>query len=304
MNSLLKVMPNIEKYNNYIFDVKKGVSPIMLSGLTDAGKIHMAYSTRFYVEKPICIITYNELQAKRIIKDLDFFGETVRMFPKRDIVSFDFLTESKDILYKRISVLNNIVQKKNKIIVTTIEAAMQKMIKKESLYKNVLSLKVGDTYDLEELKEKLVLLGYERYDLIEGKGQFSVRGGIVDIATSKVTGVRIEFWGDEIDSIREFSISSQRTTEMLKETVIYPSYEFVLESDLDTVCERIGNKSYSKTQREKVNEDIAEIKNGEYLNKIDRYFNSFYEETNTLFCHVCKHDDCCQRSSERSHYQF
>ena len=89
------------------------------------------------------------------------------------------------------------------------------MITKESLYKNVMNLKVGDTFKLDELKEKLVLLGYERYDLIEGKGQFSVRGGIVDIATSINSGVRIEFWGDEIDSIRKFSIASQRTVQMM-----------------------------------------------------------------------------------------
>ena len=286
MNSLLKVLPQMSKYNDYIFNVKKGTNPIMLSGLTDTGKIHMAYSTRFYTEKPICIITYNELQAKKIIKDLAFFGETVRMFPKRDIVSFDYIAESKDTLYKRISVLNNIVKKQNKIVVTTIEAAMQKMIKKESLYKHVLSLKVGETYDLETLKEKLVLLGYERYDLIEGKGQFSVRGGIVDIATSKTHGVRIEFWGDEIDSIRNFSIASQRTTEMLKDVDIFPSYEFLLETDVDTICERIASRSYPASVREKVDEDIVEIKNGNFLNKIDKYFNEFYAETDTLLDYI------------------
>ena len=158
MNSLVKVMPNFKKFNDYIFDIKKGVNPIMLSGLTDVGKIHMAYSTKFYSEKPVCIITYNEMQAKRIIKDLAFFGETVRLFPKRDVISFDYVAESKDTLFKRISVLNQLVKNDKGIIVTTIEAAMQKMITKESLYKNVMTLKVGDTVDLEVLKEKLVLL--------------------------------------------------------------------------------------------------------------------------------------------------
>ena len=82
MNSLLKVVPNFKKFNDYIFDIKKGTTPIMLSGLTDVGKVHMAYATKFYTEKPICIITYNEMQAKRIIKDLDYFGETIRFFQK------------------------------------------------------------------------------------------------------------------------------------------------------------------------------------------------------------------------------
>ena len=217
MNSLVKVVPNVKKFNDYLSEVKNGTNPMMLSGLSDVGKIHMAYSTRFYTEKPICIITYNEMQAKKIIKDLAFFGEKVNFFPKRDIISFDYIAESKDELFKRIAVLNNIYNGKRRIIVTTIEAVVQKMITKESLYKNIINIKVGDNLNLDILKERLVLLGYERYDLVEGKGQFSVRGGIVDIATGSNNGIRIEFWGDEIDSIRKFSIASQRTTEMLEQ---------------------------------------------------------------------------------------
>ena len=282
MNTLVKVVPNVKKFNDYLFEVKKGTSPMMLSGLTDVGKVHMAYSTKFYAEKPICIITYNELQAKKIIKDFAFFGDTLKFFPKREILSFDYLTESKDILYDRISVLNSLQNNNCKIIVTTVEAAMQKMISKDSLYKNLIKIKIGDTLELQKLKEKLVALGYERYDLIEGKGQFSIRGGIVDIATSKSSGIRIEFWGDEIDSIRKFSIASQRTTEMLKEAEIFPSYEFLLETDVNTICNRIQERPYIGLAREKVEQDVAEIKEGNYLNKIDRYFDCFYENSNTI----------------------
>ena len=290
MNSLVKTVPNVKKFNDYLFDIKKGTTPLMLSGLTDVGKVHMAYSTKFYSDKPICIITYNEMQAKKIIKDLEYFGEKVKLFPKRDVISFDYIAESKDVLFKRISVLNKLVKNDKKIIVTTIEAAMQKMITKKSLYKNVMNLKVGDTFDLDELKEKLVLLGYERYDSIEGKGQFSIRGGIVDIATSVRSGVRIEFWGDEIDSIRKFSIATQRTVEMLKEIEIFPSYEFLLETDVNTVCERIAEKVYPVSVKEKVQDDIYQIKNGDFLTKIDKYFDCFYEETDTLLDYL--EDDC------------
>ena len=290
MNSLIKTVPNVKKFNDYLFDVNKGKTPLMLSGLTDVGKVHMAYATKFYTEKPICIITYNEMQAKRIIKDLAYFGEKVKLFPKRDVISFDYIAESKDTLFKRISVLNKLVKNDKKIIVTTIEAAMQKMITKKSLYKNVMTFKVGDTFDLEELKEKLVLLGYERYDTIEGKGQFSVRGGIVDIATSVRSGVRIEFWGDEIDSIRKFSISTQRTVEMLDEIEIFPSYEFLLETDVETVCKRIEEKVYPVSVRNKVSDDIKQIRNGEFITKIDKYFDAFYKETDTLLDYLP--DDC------------
>ena len=216
------------------------------------------------------------------MKDLDFFGESIDFFPKREILTFDYIAESKDLLFQRISVLNKIVEKKSKIVITTIEAVMQKMITKEKLYQFVMKLKNGDTISLSDLKERLVRLGYERYDLIEGKGQFSVRGGIVDIATSYESGIRIEFWGDEIDSIRKFSIMSQRTTEMLEEAEIFPAYEFLLETDLNTICEKIANKTYPNSVQEKVQTDIEQIKNGNYISKIDKYFDCFYEQTDTL----------------------
>lgn len=290
MNSLVKVVPNVKKFNDYLFEVKKGTKPIMLSGLTDVGKIHMAYSTKFYTDKPICIITYNEMQAKKIIKDLAFFGDKVRFFPKRDVISFDYVAESKDVLYKRIAVLNDLVKHDKSIIVTTIEAAMQKMIKREALYKNVLKLKVGETVNLDEIKEKLVLLGYERYDLIEGKGQFSIRGGIIDVATSSKNGVRIELWGDEIDSIRQFSIATQRTTNMIDDIEIYPAFEFLLEYDIEKVISKIEDNVYPVSVKEKVKEDIEQIRNNDYITKIDKYFDCFYEETDTLLSYLA--DDC------------
>ena len=95
-------------------------------------------------------------------------------------------------------------------------------------------------------------------------------------------GVRIEFWGDEIDSIRKFSIMSQRTTEMLEEVEIFPAYEFLLETDLNTICEKIAHKTYPNSVQEKVEDDIEQIKNGDYLSKIDKYFDCFYEQTGTL----------------------
>lgn len=182
---LLKTLPNFKKFKTYINDVKNNVTPIMLSGLTDAGKVHFAYATKFYSEKPICIITYNEIQAKKIIKDLKLYEEDIYYFPKREVLNFDYLAESKENIYSRINCLNNIYSKNAKVIVTTIEAIEQPIIPKEVLYKNILNLKVADTYNLNELKEKLMYLGYERYDLVESKGQFSVRGGIVDIAVSE-----------------------------------------------------------------------------------------------------------------------
>ena len=290
MNSLVKVVPNVKKYKTYLEDVKNKINPMMISGLTDSGKVHLAYSTCFYAERPICIVTYNELQAKKIIKDLAYFEDSVEYFPKKEILAYDYLTESKDSLFERIEVLNNIINKKAKVIVTTIEAVMQSMIAKETLYKNLLNLKVGQELNLDKLKETLINLGYERYDVIEGKGQFSIRGGIVDIAVNSKSGVRIELWGDEIDSIRKFNILTQRSTDMLEETSIYPAFEYVLENSIDQVCKKIEESKYAGVLNDIAEEDIEQIKSGDYISKIDKYFTFFYNKQESILDYLDK--DC------------
>ena len=282
MEDIIQNMPNVKKFNEYITDINNKVNPIMLSGLTDMGKIHLSYATKYYTKRPICIITYNEIQAKKLVKDMEFFFNNVVYFPKREILTYDYIAESKEILNDRIDALNKICNNESDIIITTIEAVSQKIIPKDILFKNMLEINLGESYDLEEIKEKLVCLGYERYELVEGKGQFSIRGGILDIATNGTNGIRIEFFGDEVDSIRTFSISTQRSIEMIKSITIYPAYELVLETSIEKVCDNIRSMNYEKYFEDRIEEDIKEIENGEYINKVDKYFNSFYSKSATL----------------------
>ena len=257
-----------QKFKEVLQDINNKISPIALSGLSDVGKVRILSEIHKQTKRPICIVTYNEIQAKKLVSDFNFFVNKVQYFPKREIASYDYIAESKDLPYERIEVLNKL--NNTNVVVTTIEAIMQKMPTKKLLYKNVLEFKVGSVYNLELLKEKLVLLGYERNDLVESKGQFSIRGGILDIGLSEKTGVRIEFWGDEVDSVREFNIASQRSTEMMEKITIYPANEFIVE-DIEIVCKKIQEK-YVNTE-----EDIELIKNGDYISKIDKYFNEFYD---------------------------
>ena len=277
MNDIVKILPNFKKFNDYISNVKDNTSPIMLSGLTDSGKVHFAYSTYFYAEKPICIITYNELQAKKIIRNLEYFENNINYFPKKEILAYDYLAESKDITYSRIACLNEIHKKQAKIIVTTIEAVSQKIIPEDVLYKNILELKIGDVINLEEIKQKLVLLGYERQDVVENKSEFSVRGGIIDVAISEKQGIRIELWGDEIDSIRTFDINTQRSLEKQENIKIYPAHEFLLDKPLEEVAKDIQD------QRDK-----EEVLEGNFTNKIDKYWNKFYNNPDNTFIDYIK----------------
>ena len=300
MNFLIKSLENLEKFSDYTSQIKEEKSPIVLSGLSSVGKIQLIEATKEYTDRNICIVTYNELQAKKIIKDLQYFSNNVVYFPKREIASYDYVAESKDLPYERIEALNKIYteltkrkNKKNKeqkgnrlIVVTTIEALMQKMISKDEIYNTVLEFKIGKDFEQEDLKRKLVNLGYERAEIVDGKGQFAIRGGILDIGTSKTQGIRIEFWGDEVDSIRSFSITSQRSLKMLEEAIIYPSHELIVTRNIDEICNEIEKNILENAQDEEIQknirEDIELIKAGDYISKIDKYFNIFYKEQSNL----------------------
>ena len=246
----------------------------------------MISATREFAKRPILVITYNEIQAQKILKDIKYFTDKVYYLPKKEIVTYDYVAESKDLPYERIETLNKMQEMRTGVVITTIEAVLQKMISKKALYKNTLNFKVGDSENLETIKQKLVELGYVRCDLIEGRGQFSVRGGIVDISVNEKEGVRLEFWGDEIDSIRYFNVVSQRSTENIDKITIYPAHEYILESNIEDVITNIRNTIYSEKLQETIEQDIELIKAGNYISKIDRYLNSFYTEQDTILDYI------------------
>ena len=282
MNTIIGDMGKSKKFVELIKQIENTKSPIGISGLTGVGMAQTLTAINEYSKKPIAIITYNEIQAKEIINNMQMFTDKVIIFTKKDIVTYDYIAESKDIPYSRIETINRLKAKKNNILVTTIEAVMQNLPAKETLYKNILKFKIGDICNLEDIKKALVNLGYLRCDLIEGRGQFSIRGGILDISINETIGVRIEFWGDEIDSIRNFNITSQRSINTLDKIEIMPAHEYILEKSIEEICKNIRKTITNNKQEEIIEEDIEQIKAGNYISKIDKYYDCFYSNQQTI----------------------
>ena len=282
MNTILGELGKSQKFIEIVNKIENDKSPIAISGLNDVGMVNLDVAIHEFTKRPICILTYNEIQAKKIYDDIKYFTDNVVIFPKKEVVTYDYIAESKENLYERIEALNKIKSKKTLIVVTTIEAVMQKLPEKNTVYQNELKFKTGNSYKLDDIKRKLVDLGYVRCDLIEGIGQFSVRGDIVDISINEKTGIRLEFWGDEIDSIREFNIETQRSIKNKNEATIYPSNEYILEDSVDFICEKIRKKYKEYKNQNIIEEDIEQIKEGNYISKIDKYFDCFYSRQETV----------------------
>ena len=165
-NVLIQKLEELDKFKEFLEQIELKQTPINISGLAFVGKSHIISSVAEKSKRPICIITYNELQAKQMDKELKFFTDKIEYFGKKEIASYDYIAETTDLPFERLDVLNKIYNKEARIVVTTIEAVMQQVVPKEILYKNVLEFSVGNVFsctnfkgkkDLSSLKKLLLL---------------------------------------------------------------------------------------------------------------------------------------------------
>ena len=239
MEEIIEKLNCNKKFQEILKNIIQKTSPITLLGLSDFAKTYIPCTAKKEIKEPICIITYNELQAKAILENAKKFNLNVIYIPKREIVTYEYEAQSKEILYERIEKIKQVINNKLDILIIAIETLMQPTISKEELLERRMKFQVGKEYNIERIKESLVNLGYERCDLIEGRGQFSIRGGIIDISQTESRAIRIELWGDEVDSIRYFNISSQRSIENIQEIEIYPATEEI-ENPIGSIIEYIS----------------------------------------------------------------
>ena len=223
MEELVKKLLNIESLKKII--EAENPSPITILGLSDVSKACLIDGICEEIKRKLLLVTYNELQAQKLYKNIKSLNSRAIYIPKKDIVTYEYDAQNMDILYARIEAIKKIYNNETEIVITSIETLMQPILSKKKFSSSILKLMVANEYNIEEIKEKLVNLGYERYDLVEGKGTFSVRGDILDIAISNKQGIRIEFFGDEVDQIRYFDIASQRSTDNINQIKIYPLSE-------------------------------------------------------------------------------
>ena len=239
MEEIIEKLNCNKKFQEILKNIIQKTSPITLLGLSDFAKTYIPCTAKKEIKEPICIITYNELQAKAILENAKKFDLNVIYIPKREIVTYEYEAQSKEILYERIEKIKQVINNKLDILIIAIETLMQPTISKEELLERRMKFQVGKEYNIERIKGTLVNLGYERCDLIEGRGQFSIRGGIIDISQTESRAIRIELWGDEVDSIRYFNISSQRSIENIQEIEIYPATEEI-ENPIGSIIEYIS----------------------------------------------------------------
>ncbi len=290
LQDCLKGLSDFEKMQK---DMGEGRN-IALSGCVDSQKVHMMWGLSGDFPYKV-IATYSDKRARELYEDFLFYTKEVLYFPAKDFIFFQADIHSNKVTRERIAVYRRILEAEPVTIITTFDAFMAPCMPLDVMENHVIRLDDDSIVDERALSEKLSRMGYERVPQVETGGQFSVRGGIVDVFDlTEENPYRIELWGDEIDSIRSFDVLSQRSIEELSEITVYPATELLLTREqrgagLDKIkkeakaveksfrdAHRPEAASRVKNQMETLKEQMEEFG---VLANLDSYIHYFCEET-------------------------
>ena len=278
---LIYPLQNSKEYKDIINCINNNKGTLLINGLLSVQKPHITYSIFNDLSKSIVFVASSDLEAKKAYEDLSFYiKDKVAYLGHQDIHFYNLDAKDRNEEAKKLRVLLRLAKGEKLVLVTSVEAILRKYIPKEILLNNTFTYKVGDIVNLEDLSDKLVSLGYERVSKIEGFGQFSIRGGIVDIFSLEYTNpIRMELFDDEIDSIRTFDVFSQKSIDKIKKFVITPSREFIYPENIDNAVKSLKNETNKHTD-EDVFKNIDNIESKTYFEGIENYIDYIYHEEN------------------------
>ncbi len=296
MQVLLSPLGELAEFEHLRETLKKGCESIALTGCVDSQKLHMIYglSDGFRIK---VIATYNDLKAKELYEEYKFYDRNVMLYPAKDLIFFQADIHGNQLVKERVKTLRRLLEGKPVTIVTTYAALMSPMALWDS-DRDVIYMDRGGTIDETELARRLVDFGYEKTYQVESPGQFSVRGGIVDIFDlTEENPYRIELWGDEIESIRSFDVLSQRSIEKLESISVFPATEFVLDEarlrnglkkleEEAAKQEKLFRDSFRTEEAHRISIQMKELREQlvEFKSKVnlEGYIRYFYEDTVTM----------------------
>ncbi len=259
-----------------------------LFGLPPAGRAQLLALLARDAGKPVCVVTPGEAEATRFASDLEALGLAAAVFPARDLLLRPLEGAGREYEYRRLAVLGSLAGGRLDAVCVPAEALLQYTVPKAEFCANTLTLRPGQTIPPKELAARLLDAGYHRRDRVDGPGQFSVRGGILDVyAPDMPAPARIEFWGDEIDTLNRFDLMTQRREEPLEKVYISPARE-VLFGDAGQTAAAL--RSYAAAARgpkrtaleRAMEEDLTQLDAGVMPEALDKYFRVRYPDPATL----------------------
>lgn len=245
-------------------DIVRGLGPIQVSGCMDSQKVHLMHEISGNPEKNHSwklVVTYNDMRAKEIYEDFLYFNKNTWLYPAKDLLFYSADIHGNLITKQRMQVFRHLMEDEGGVVVTTVDGLMDRLLPLHMMSRQALTVQNDQEMNLDEWKEHLSAFGYERMAQVDGMGQFSIRGGIIDIfPLTEELPVRIELWDTQVDSIRTFDLESQRSVEELTSVCIYPATEMVFTKEqikAGMICLEQDCKKQAKIFREQMKTEEA-----------------------------------------------
>lgn len=286
MSILNQILVGSEEYKKIRAAALNGVSPLHVCGISDAEKAHLLYSLKCDMKKKLFIVAPNEISAKKLYSDMLVMEKgTVRISEKElNFRKVDAL--GRDTLYEKLSLVASVGDAE--IVIASVGALLQLITPKEKFDMGRLCFRVGDRFELTELSDKLTSIGYKRCELAESKGCYSIRGGIMDIfSPDSALPVRIEFFDDEIDSVRSYDPETQKSVDKLTEAEIIPAAEtdetgsllsYIDSDSVAVIDEPLKVSEEARAFSQDIKERVATlIENGNIESVKEKYINDYHE---------------------------
>ncbi len=307
MQTFLAPLGELEEYHSIKNACEKDAGVVQIAGCMDSQKTHLIYGLS-QGKKYRLILAANELKAREIYEDYRFFDPGVLYYPAKDLIFFSADVHGNFLVKERMQVIRALLSGEPLTVVTSIDGCMDHLLPLEEMQEAALRITQTSLVEPEALKLRLVNMGYERCAQVEEAGQFAVRGGIVDIfPLTEENPYRLEFWDDEVDSIRSFDAQSQRSIENLDEITIYPASEVLLsgarikkgiskmkqEADQQTALfEKDGKIEEAGRVRRLVRELTEQLDYLDGAAGVDGFVDYFYEKTVSFLDYFPKEDTC------------
>jgi transcription-repair coupling factor (superfamily II helicase) len=280
----LRIIENEPRFKKLLKNIDDGNQSIVVGAAARAFMVAALIKSRV---RPFFIVAPSFDRARRIAVDLRAFGVEAELLPDIETMPYDSLSPGAHSVGKRFMLLDEMQSGLEKVWVTPVQSILRILPSPvEGLHKS-LRLEVGDEIDLHTFAEKLVDYGYARNTLVDDHGQFSLRGGIIDIFPSNSDyPVRIEFFGDEVESIRSFNVSSQRSTAKLKKVSIYRCRQLHLSADrvskIDGILSDLAVYGHISEQSELLENEVSKLKDLHYFEGVDKFMPFIYEDGATV----------------------
>ena len=231
MQALIRPLNELAEFEEISRDIRKGAGMIRVCGCVNSQKTHMMYALSDGCNYRV-IACSSESKAKQVYEEYRFLDPNTYLYPAKDLLFYQADLRSKELVSQRMEVIQAVAAGEEATVVTSFDAFMDSLLPKDVIVEKTVRIENDSTLHLEEMQSRLVALGYDREVQIEAPGQFAVRGGILDVyPLTEELPIRIELWGDEVDSIRTFDVETQRSIENLEEVSICPAVEFPQEGE-------------------------------------------------------------------------